>query len=157
MSIDIDQYYRKYGPMVYRRCRFLLKDDDDAMDAMQDVFVKVLRYKTRLTPAAPSSLLYTIATNVCLNRIRTGIRKPTVQGDLDRIAAADDHTDGILSGHFLERLFGTQKADTRTMATLHYLDGMTLEETAGVTGMSVSGVRKPLRHLRADGLELRER
>ena len=35
------------------------------------------------------------------------------------------------------------------MAVLHYRDGMTLEEVAGEVGLSVSGVRKRLRGLRA--------
>ena len=32
---------------------------------------------------------------------------------------------------------------------LHYIDGMTLEETAETVGLSVSGVRKRLRTLQA--------
>jgi RNA polymerase sigma-70 factor (ECF subfamily) len=35
------------------------------------------------------------------------------------------------------------------MAVLHYVDGMTLEETAETVGLSVSGVRKRLRSLQA--------
>jgi RNA polymerase sigma-70 factor (ECF subfamily) len=40
------------------------------------------------------------------------------------------------------------KENTRYMAVLHYIDGLTLEETAQETGMSVSGVRKRLRRLK---------
>jgi RNA polymerase sigma-70 factor (ECF subfamily) len=35
------------------------------------------------------------------------------------------------------------------MAVLHFVDGMTLEETADAVGLSVSGVRKRLRGLQA--------
>jgi RNA polymerase sigma-70 factor (ECF subfamily) len=42
------------------------------------------------------------------------------------------------------------------MATLHYLDGWTLEEVAREVGLSVSGVRKRLRSLRGE-LEALER
>ena len=38
----------------------------------------------------------------------------------------------------------------RTMAVLHYVDGMTLEQVARECGMSVSGVRKRLRGLRSE-------
>ena len=55
---------------------------------------------------------------------------------------------------FLEKLFEDQRSSTRTMALLHYRDGFTLEETAEATGMSVSGVRKRLRKLRADGKKM---
>ena len=40
------------------------------------------------------------------------------------------------------------------MAVLHYVDGLTLEEVAEETGMSVSGVRKRLRGLRTSLTEI---
>ena len=76
MAVDVEAFYRKYGPMVLRRCRTLLRDEDMALDAMQDVFVQVLRRQESLHDAAPSSLLYRIATNVCLNAIRKKKRGP---------------------------------------------------------------------------------
>ena len=36
-DINIEEYYTRYGPMVLRRCRQLLRDEDRALDAMQDV------------------------------------------------------------------------------------------------------------------------
>ena len=45
MAIDVEAVYRKYGPMVMRRCRQLLKDEHKALDAMQDTFVKLLQYQ----------------------------------------------------------------------------------------------------------------
>ena len=159
LSMDIEDYYRRYGPMVIRRCRRLLRDEDEAMDAAQDTFVRLLRYADRLEGRAPSSLLYTMATNVCLNRIRSrGRDRSDAVGELvEDIAHTQDHSDRVLADHFLGRLFETQKADTRTMAVCHYVDGMTLEQTADVCGLSVSGVRKRLRSLRRKGLELKER
>jgi DNA-directed RNA polymerase specialized sigma24 family protein len=49
----------------------------------------------------------------------------------------------------LDRLLGRHPESTRTMAVLHFVDGMTLEQVARECGMSVSGVRKRLRGLRA--------
>ena len=40
------------------------------------------------------------------------------------------------------------------MAVLHYVDGLTLEEVAIETGLSVSGVRKRLRRLKTDLTEM---
>lgn len=156
MSVDVERYYRTYGPMVMRRCRSLLKDEDEAADAMQDTFVRLLRHQDRLQERGPSSLLYTIATNVCLNRMRSARRdrSDAVGESLERIAVDTDHEEQVLTGHFLEQLFREQKDDTRTMAICHYLYGMTLEETAKVCEMSVSGVRKRLRGLRRDAQRL---
>jgi RNA polymerase sigma-70 factor (ECF subfamily) len=158
VAIDVEAYYRKYGAMVHRRCRFMLRDDEAALDAMQDVFVELLRREKELVHSAPSSLLYTIATNVCLNRIRKSKRRPETKDDeiLQTIAGDEGPEEQTLAGHFLERLFGRVPESTRTIAVLHYVDGLTLEETATQVGMSVSGVRKRLRQLRAHGLELQD-
>ena len=68
--MDVEDLYRRYGPMIMRRCRQLLSDEEQALDATQDVFVQVLQHRRRLEDTYPSILLYRIATNLCLNRIR---------------------------------------------------------------------------------------
>ena len=158
MAVDVEQFYRKYGPMVLRRCRSLLRDEDAALDAMQDVFVQVLRRKETLHDAAPSSLLYRIATNVCLNVIRKNKRAPMNADEefLQSIAGSDRVEDRVVVGHFLEQVFDNQKEGTREIAVYHYVDGMTLEETAELSGLSVSGVRKRLRTLKKSGIAMQE-
>src|SRR6185436_3630366 len=145
-GIDVERLYERYGPMVVRRCRKLLRNDEEAFDVAQDVFVQLLRRRDRLDAVHPSSLLFRIATNLCLNRIRDRARGPTLPGDdvLSRVARRDDLDAPLL----LDRLFGRHPASTRTMAVMHFLDGMTLEQVARDHGMSVSGVRKRLRALR---------
>jgi RNA polymerase sigma factor (sigma-70 family) len=153
--VDIESIYRQFGPMVLRRCRQMLRDEDGARDAMQDVFVQVLRRETMILEH-PSSLLYRIATNTCLNLLRDRKRHPEDRDDdlLARIAAVDDHGAELEARSVLDRLFGREKESTRTIAVLHLLDGFTLDETAKLVGMSVSGVRKRLRLLRGRIREL---
>lgn len=158
MAIEVEAFYRRYGPMVLRRCRRLLGHEEDALDAMHDVFVQVLRHEARLTDQAPSSLLYRVATNVCLNRIRAAGRRPELpDGELLlRIAASGDAEARSSARQLLGRLFGRVPASSQTIAVLHLCDGLTLEQVAAEVGMSVSGVRKRLRGLRAALHELEE-
>ncbi len=144
--------------MVLRRCRRLLGSEDEARDACQDVFVRVMERRTRLHGEYPSSLLYRIATNVCLNRIRARGRRPEPGGEelLHRIAGVEEPGAGSHARVLLERLFGYHLESTRTIAVLHYVDGLTLEEVAGECRMSVSGVRKRLRKLRETLKELEQ-
>ncbi len=138
--------------MVFRRCLRLLRNEDDAMDACQDVFVRVLERRDHLEARYPSSLLYRIATNLCLNRIRDRGRRGEA-GDapqLDHIAALGDTEATTGARLLLDRLFGRQPESSRTIAVLHHLDGLTLEQVAEVVGLSVSGVRRRLRVLRAE-------
>ena len=149
--IDVEALAERYGPMVLRRCRHLLRNEADALDVCQEVFVKLLEHRHRLDASAPSSLLYRIATNLSLNRIRDDGRRPATEGDatLHAIAAAEEPEHQSIARLTLERLFGRHAESSRTMAVLHFVDGLTLAEVAAETGMSVSGVRKRLRHLRA--------
>lgn len=156
LALDVEQFYRRYGPMVLRRCLRLLRDPEKAADAMHDVFVEILRRKETLMDDAPSSLLLRTATNVCLNRLRGERRKPEDKDDelLLRIASADDLASRQGARSLLARIFEGEKESTGTIAVLHLLDGMTLEEVAAEVGMSVSGVRKRLRGLKARVAEL---
>jgi RNA polymerase sigma-70 factor (ECF subfamily) len=155
-TLDVEELSRRYGPMVLRRCRHLLRNEDEAMDACQDVFVRLLERSGRLDSRHPSSLLYTIATNLCLNRIRDGGARPAEAYDerLHRIASAGRPGDPSEARLLLGRLFGRHPESSRTIAVLHYLDGLTLEEVAATVGLSVSAVRKRLRGLRRTLREL---
>mgnify|MGYP001275153567 FL=1 len=154
--MNVDLLYRRYGPMVIRRCTQLLRDEEQALDAAQDVFVRLMERRDRINDDYPSSLLYRMATNLCLNRIRDSKRRKTTtdQNLLEQIADWDDSEGRIAARSVLERLFGGERESTRTMAVLHYVDGMTLEQVANEVSMSVSGVRKRLRGLRASLEEL---
>ena len=147
---EVEQLCARYGAMVLRRCRRLLNREEDARDACQDVFVRVVTHGPRLDNRHGASLLYRIATNVCLNRIRDGRNDPAAadEDQLRRIACAD----AFAASHarmLLDRVFGRHPESSRTMAVLHYVDGLSLREVAQLTGLSVSGVRKRLRGLRA--------
>ena len=118
---------------------------------------RILEKETQITSVC-SSLFYTVATRVCLNKIRSEKLRsgPQIDNLLTEIAdnATANHEDVTNASMLLDQIFATSKPDTREMAILHYLDGYTLEETAKKMNMSVSGVRKRLRILREKALEL---
>jgi RNA polymerase sigma factor (sigma-70 family) len=149
-ELDVTALSERYGPMVLRRCRQLLRNESDAWDACQDVFVRVLERRRCLNARYPSSLLYRIATNVCLNRIRDRTRQPAtpVEERLDAIARTEEPGSHSEARLLLDWLFNRHPASSRVIAVLHYIDGLTLEQVSAETGLSVSGVRKRLRRLR---------
>ncbi len=154
-TLPVEGLYEKYGPMVLRRCRRLLRDEGQAVDALHDVFVQVLRHQERLSSEAPSALLFRLATNVCLNRLRSQRRRPEDPEDelVLTIAQELDTESHAQARSVLARLFRNQPESTATIAVLHYLDGMSWEEVAREVGLSVSGVRKRARTL---GVRLQE-
>lgn len=157
-GIDVEEMYRRYAPMVLRRCRRLLGSEEQAVEAMQDVFVRLLTNQDRLHGQFPSSLLFRMATNICLNIIRD--RKiQTIAANEDilaNITGLDEPEKKALADVILERLFRHEKASTREMAVLHFVDGMTFREIAKECQLSVSGVRKRLRDFRSRAMKTQE-
>ena len=142
MSVDIEGFYERYGPMVLRRCRALLRNDAKAQDAMQDVFVALLRHQDRLQNEAPAALLLRVATNVCLNRLRTERRRPEDPDDerlLQIAGTSDADGDGRTPG--ARACWRSSSAPTtrwppapRPSRSCTSVDGMTLEEVARESG-----------------------
>ncbi|HNN93279.1 MAG TPA: sigma-70 family RNA polymerase sigma factor [Pseudomonadota bacterium] len=159
MAVDVKDLYTRYGPLVLRRCRTLLRQEEEAVDAMQDVFVRVLVHQSRLDERGCSSLLYRIATNVCLNRLRSRRRRPEdPQGEvLYEIAKCSSDEGAVEARSLLDRLLSREPESSAVIAVLHLHDGLTLEQVAAEVGMSVSGVRKRLRRLQEALAELKAR
>jgi RNA polymerase sigma-70 factor (ECF subfamily) len=155
-EIDVEELYRRYGPMVLRRCRAILSDEEASQDAMQDVFVLLLRKKGSLVGAYPSSLLYRMATNRCLNMLRSARRRRDTPDEdaLLRVQAPGSVEEEIEGRDLVSRLFEGERESTQRMAAMHHRDGMTLRDTAAAMGMSESGVRKRMRSLRIKGAAL---
>jgi RNA polymerase sigma-70 factor (ECF subfamily) len=145
-SIDITGFYEKYAPMVIRRCRQMLKCEDDALDAAQDVFVCLINAKMRLHGQYPSSLLYTMATNTCLNRIRQKKSRGEISSDTGDVAmpVTDSAYDKVEARLIMDAILKTESESTRAICFMYHADGMTLKEIGEAVGLSISGVRKRL-------------
>ena len=150
--MEFSKLYEVYAPMVYRRSMMLLRDESEAEDMMQNVFLRVFERWDSLDVSQPSSLLWNTTTRLCLNRIRDKKRRgldTDTSELLLSIACADDDEGEKEAKGILAKLFSREPESSRTIAVLHFVDGMTLEETAHEVGLSVSGVRKRLRGLQA--------
>ena len=155
VDVDVEEYYREYGPMVLRRCRRLLRDEEKAVDAMHDVFVNLLRSRHSLAPERPASLLLRISTNVCLNLLRTDRRRPEDCGDeqLRAIASAEVPEERSMTRFTLGSLLRGEAESTRVMAVMHLVDGLSLQQVGDEVGLSAAGVRKRLRGLKMRVME----
>ncbi len=143
-TLDVEALYRSHGDMVLGRCRTLLRNDADAQDACQEVFMKVHRYRHSFrAEAKPSTYLFKVTTTVCLNRLRSRKRRrEDLQDEESPVAVLDT----MLAGHGLRDLVGRLLglADEKTQAAIiyHYVDGMTHKEAGEMLGLSAAAVRK---------------
>jgi RNA polymerase sigma-70 factor, ECF subfamily len=135
--------------MVLRRCRKLLGDEQRALDALQDVFARLI--DLNLAPIDhPSSFLYTMATRLCIDKLRSAaVRHGDGDSLLHEIACHEDMEGRAYARRFLDRIFHRQEESTRVMAVLHYVDGMTFEEVGAQVKMSAAGVRRRMEKLKS--------
>jgi RNA polymerase sigma-70 factor (ECF subfamily) len=133
--LDVDQLYRRHGAMVLRRARAILGDEQAARDAMQEVFVRVLRSGAAFRgEASPTTWLYRMTTNVCLNVIRDGGRRRDI---LAERWSADPPVDISPEGRItVARVLAELPDELREIAVYYFLDSMNQDEIAQLLGIS---------------------
>lgn len=67
--------YKKFYQIILNYIQFRIKDEDEARDLAQDVFIKVLEYKDMLREDTVKSFLFTITRNVLIDYMRRFYRK----------------------------------------------------------------------------------
>jgi RNA polymerase sigma-70 factor, ECF subfamily len=158
------EMYSRYGGTVYGRCCYLLRDRLKAEDAMQDVFAKALTNLAGFrAEASPITWLIKIATNHCLNLLRSeraAWRQVFEREETARLGgdARDAHARGpqlFENREAVRKLLARVDLETQAAAIHYYVDEMTLEEVAAALGRSVPTVRKRLETFAAlSGAEL---
>ncbi|MFA4868020.1 MAG: RNA polymerase sigma-70 factor [Pedobacter sp.] len=64
------QLYKRYWPLLYLHARKMLKDDEEAMDVVQDIYTILWEKRTEISPdVSVKSYLYMAVRNHTLNRI----------------------------------------------------------------------------------------
>jgi RNA polymerase sigma factor (sigma-70 family) len=144
----IEDLYRTHGQAVRRRALSVLNDEAEAEDAVQEVFIRAIRYGDNFRAAAsPRTWLYRVTMNYCLNVKRNGSRHrrlleekvfPAMTGPSagydDRIAA--------------RTLMTRMPVPVREVAACFYVGGMTQDETAVELGVSRRTVGNRLKTFR---------
>jgi RNA polymerase sigma-70 factor (ECF subfamily) len=134
--------YRTWGPAIYRRCLRLLRDQEAARDATQEVFRKALSSPEKLEDTDTAlPFIYRIATNHCLNERRnTGRRGETGLMDLDVASEQPEFPQRRL----VQRVLSRFDAKTQSIAVAVLVDGMEHEEVADALGISRKTVSRKL-------------
>lgn len=128
----------------------MLKNEQSSYDAMHEVFLKVVSNQKRLTGKYPSALLYRIATNVCLNRIRNE-RKHSLNEYLNILQNTSFFENQELetsTRNLLEYILEKEKETPRKIAVMYFVNGMTIKEISETMRLSISGVHKNLDKIR---------
>ncbi len=139
------ELYALYGPAVYRRCLRLLRDEEAARDATQDVFVKVVRNMERFEDRENAmAWLYTVATRHCLNALRDRRRRGQSMPVDDLELAAPESPSGLPGRVLARSVLSRFDEGTQAVAVGILVDGMEQEEVASALGVSRKTVQRRL-------------
>ena len=142
MALDIGELFERHHGVVYRRCVSLLRNDADAEEAVQEVFVAAIaglgRFRLR---ASPLTWLYSVATRHCLQRLRNQNAQA-----LKRVLFTDDEASEVDLGSRVdvEKFLAALSVEELELVTLAWRDGLTHDEIAEVTRQSRKTVGKKL-------------
>jgi RNA polymerase sigma-70 factor (ECF subfamily) len=134
---EVDAIYRKYGPLVFRRARAILRSDDDAAEAVQEVFIRAFTGASGFDGRSQlSTWLYQITTNYCLNRLRdAGRRRTLLDEHLGEVG--EDAVNADPSKLVLVRQLLAEADETEAAAAIYvFVDGMSHDEAAPLLGVS---------------------
>jgi RNA polymerase sigma-70 factor (ECF subfamily) len=157
---ELEALYRSYGALVKRRARGILGDETEAQDAMQEVFVRVIGAMHEFRrQSQPSTWLYRITTNLCLNRLRDGRRRRDHLSRLGQEAVASPRSTANVSPETkatLHRVLANVPAELSEIAVYYYVDEMDQAEIAKLVGVARRTVGYRLDRFRAEAAKLLE-
>ena len=135
---------------LYYYVRRLVPDDEEALDVMQDVWLRVLRrFRQLRNPAAFPAWLFQIARSVAYGRARKSIREETRALDDLPAPAEDAEGDDPLAEFTAERVHRALRKLTvaqRDCITLHFIEGFSLAEVSQIVGSPVGTIKSRLYH-----------
>lgn len=140
----------RYTLLLYGVGLKYLKDEEEARDAVQQVFLKALTELEKYRVEYPKSWLYTIMRNQCLMRLRSR-GAPTI--GLDESMAPADESGGPadkLSEEArylqLEEALGMLSQEQRSCITLFYLERKSYQEVCLATGFGFGEVKSHIQN-----------
>lgn len=154
MGVDIEGLYEQYSPILAYRAQSILGEEQEAWDAVHDVFVRLLSggAENFRGDSAWMTYLYAITTRVCLNKLRARSAKDrAISRQMDPpqvLLGADD------ASEFCQRLWIALQREFCNpdrlweVAVYSFIYGMKDPEISQAMGTSKRTVKRDRKQLR---------
>lgn len=148
----VEQLYTQYAGWIFNRARSIVKNEQLAWEAVQDVFIKVIENGDAFRgDSSPWTWLYRITTNHCLNMIRSqkagdramdGLQKEQLRLSQD---PQDPGFDVLMNRDWFVKLMADEDETTRRIIQAYYFDDLSQEEIVDLLKISRKTVYKRLK------------
>ena len=146
---DISGLYSKYASLVHGRCLKILWSEDEAWDATQEIFMKLMQSIDKIKKT--DSLYYWLqrtTTNHCISILR---KKRGVAFDEAYHVRGDNESNPereMWIKDLTEKIFKPWNKATQEIVIYTYIDGYTQAEISQMMGIGESTIRKYLTKFR---------
>lgn len=150
---DVERFERIVLPHLddaYTLARYLLRDEHDAQDAVQDSVLRALRYFDGYREGDARAWLLAIVRNCCLTWHRRHRGGPdTLSFDSEQVTLADPHETDALAIRRSERAVLARALDTlpdefREVIVLREIQDLSYKEISDVVGVPIGTVMSRL-------------
>ena len=146
---EVREVYQTFGALMRRRCLLVLRDDALADDAVQNVFINLIRYGGSFRTAnSPISWLYTACDRACWaiidSRKRRTKREQSFEAPVSSPAVKQlEERNQVL------RFMSELPPKLRQIAVMAYVDGFSQQEIGDALNWSRQTVHTKLKEIRA--------
>lgn len=127
----LEHLYREQGPAVLRRARQILQDEEEARDALQEIFLSLADRQPFEQRGGTTTWFYIRTTHFCLNRLRDHHNRARLLRERAEPPPVSTPARGeavVLARDVLARL----PPDVAEVAVYYYCDEMTQDEIAAL-------------------------
>lgn len=147
-----EELFTRYSGILYATALKFLKDDADAQDVVQDVFIQIWDKAKLYDPAKGKPLTWalTLTRNRSIDRIRSIQRRSRLRDDFAKESSFDEsgvlrealsEVDASHTAQIMREVVGQLPAPQRTVIELAYFEGLTQTEIAERLGEPLGTIK----------------
>ncbi len=153
-SLDaLGEIYDRYRLLVFRTALAITADSEAASDLLQDVFLRLFRFASRIDPQKPiQPWLYRMTSNLAYTWVKRDRRWTKPLEDLSEWLAGTNRNipyetvEQLDDWNRLQQAVAGLPLSQRMVVVLYYLNDLSLQEVAEIMGIPVGTVKSRLHY-----------
>ena len=156
-----DILYKRYSTKIYSKCIAMLKNEEQASDATQEIFMKIFLNLSKFGEKSKfSTWVYSITYNFCIDYIRKKKKQRSLFSDeMENPPDIEDEVEDKqimeIEIKLLKRVLEELPAGDQAVLLMKYRDGMQIKEIAEILGKTESAIKMKLKRAKAKAQQLR--
>lgn len=153
-TVLFEVLYDRYSKIVYNKCYGFAKDEDEAKDLAQDVFLKLfVKLITYKGTSKFSTWLYAFTYNHCVNYVTRNTQKKIEKQSIESSGLEnvsddndeDDYSIHMMKVEYLREALDQISPDEKMILLLKYQDLLSVKELETVLGIGESAIKMRLK------------